>query len=408
MHTRSALFSFAIFATSAGLALGQTNPFANKLGGDWGGERTKLAAQGITFELDWTQFLQGLFSGTGSKDFKYGGRLDTYLNFDTTKLGWWKGGFIRTHGEMFYGDLPRALGSPLWPTSLGSAVPLTGVGRFEFTSLHVLQFFDPKTFVMVGKLNTVDFLANDFFAGGQGDRRFMNVALAAPPNGLLPPTIFGLVYSKQTDPVGWTFMAYDPKDRTGEYLPKGLFHSGVNLSASAKVPVAMSGRTTNVTAMAIYSTADKLDLRDILLPPDFETRSRKGSLNGSLQFQHFLKENPQVPGDGYGLSVKVGFGDGNPNPIQFYVSGGIGGKGLIASRPQDGFGLGYFYYKFGKDLKQAVAPLLEFENESGFEAFYSYALAPWADLTADLQYINPAFGSADQAFIGGLRLRLRF
>jgi len=49
-----------------------THPY---LTGDWGGVRSSLADNGVTMDLRYTSFYQGLASGTGDKDFEYGGAL---------------------------------------------------------------------------------------------------------------------------------------------------------------------------------------------------------------------------------------------------------------------------------------------------------------------------------------------
>ena len=68
----------------------------------------------------------------------------------------------------------------------------------------------------------------------------------------------------------------------------------------------------------------------------------------------------------------------------------------------------YFFYDFSDDLQDAVSPLIEFDDEQGFEAFYNVAVTPWFHIAADLQVINPARGANDTAVVGGLRANIRF
>ncbi|UCG34072.1 MAG: hypothetical protein JSU68_05435, partial [Phycisphaerales bacterium] len=76
------------------------------LTGDWGGARTELAEQGVLFELDFTQLLQG--NAHGGRDtnnaFRYSGSLDYYLKLDTARMGLWPGGLLTLHGETKIGD----------------------------------------------------------------------------------------------------------------------------------------------------------------------------------------------------------------------------------------------------------------------------------------------------------------
>ncbi len=52
----------------------------------------------------------------------------------------------------------------------------------------------------------------------------------------------------------------------------------------------------------------------------------------------------------------------------------------------------------------------EFVRETGYELYYRIQVAPWLQITPDLQYItNPgALTSNDDAFVMGLRARLTF
>ena len=76
--------------------------------------------------------------------------------------------------------------------------------------------------------------------------------------------------------------------------------------------------------------------------------------------------------------------------------------------PNDAFGLGYFYVNFSDALQSTLNPLLTFNDEQGVEAFYNCAVIEWLQVSADLEYVNPALGDTDNAFVGALRARIRF
>ena len=385
-----------------------SDAFADRLTGDWAGARNGMADHGVTFDLDSTNYYQGLLEGAGDHSFDYGGRFDAYLNFDTGRLGWWSGGQLRAHAEYFFGDLDSNLGGTVASTNLGMRLPNPGDPEdLVVTNISLAQRLNETMSLIVGKINTVDLLANDPFFGGAGTDRFLNVAFAAPPNGLVPPVIIGGILSVRQAPVVWTFMVYDPEDRTRDYLPGDLFDTGVNVSASVRYGTTLAGRTSSIALTAIYSTADALDLRDVLLPPGLETGIRSDSWHVGLHVSHFLRESAVSPGDGWGLFVRMGASDGNPNPFQAWISGGIGGRGLFASRPDDRFGIGYFYYSLSDDLQRAVAPFTRVDNEQGIETFYDLPATPWLRVAIDLQYVNPA--TADQnAFVAGVRAKIQF
>jgi porin len=260
--------------------------------------------------------------------------------------------------------------------------------------------------VRIGKINTVDLIAGNLFFGGWGILRFQNIAFVAPPNGLLPPVIMGGIFSYRTEPLMWTLMVYDSNNRTRDYLPDDLFDDGFNTSLGVAWGGKWAGRTTTAAVTGIYSTKDDVDLGEVLLPEDLRTSTKKDSWHLGLQFSHLLVE-PE-PGTGWGLFARVGFSDGNPNPYQSWITGGIGGKGLFPSRLQDRWGIGYFYYGVSDDLRNALGALVDFDDEQGAEIFYSYAVTPWFHVTGDVQAVSPAAGANETAVVGGLRARVIF
>lgn len=379
-----------------------------RLTGDWGGLRTDLAGRGVTLDFFSTGFYQGMFEGTGEKDFDLGGRFDALIHFDTGKLGLWQGGGLHTHIESNFGSAPAWYGGSLWPSNTGLVLPLGEHERLVASSLYLSQRLSDCASLMVGKVNVVDLLAADPFYGGWGNTRFMNVAFVAPPSGVLPPTIMGGILNYQVQPITWTFMAYDPSDMTGDYWVDELFSDGVNLSLAVTWAGKLAGRASSVNLNGIYSTREKADLRDYLLPPDLKTRTKDGSWHFSAKVTHLLIESAELPGKGLGLYGKVGVSDGNPNPIQGSFSGGLAAHGMIAGRPNDVFGLGYFYYKFSDDLQDATAAVTNLDDEQGLELFYNCAVTPWLRISPDLQWIDPANGDNDQVWVGVFRASVTF
>ncbi len=122
-----------------------------------------------------------------------------------------------------------------------------------------------------------------------------------------------------------------------------------------------------------------------------------------------LHVDPTNPRRGWGVHVKGAVSDGNPNYVRRSIIAGIGGTGLFPGRELDSFGAGYFYYNLSDDLQAALSPGNDrFRDEQGAEVYYSYAVAPWCFVTADVQYIQPPRQSLDNALIAALRLNVRF
>ena len=385
---------------------GSPVPFHDKLTGDWGGLRDRLADRGIAFDVILTGFEDGLLAGDGRNDsWNLGGRVDASLRIDAEKLGLWQGGGFQSHVESRFGGAPAFRGGALWPVNTGLAVPL-GDDDLAATSLFLTQRLGSSGLLMLGKINAFDLLAADPFFGGGGRDRFHNVAFVAPPSGVVPPTIMGAVLTWKAAPFNFTLMAFDPKDRTTSYWPDDLFDSGVNLSLGAAWAGHLAGRATSFSLTGTLSTADKTDLAQFLLPAELATGSRSDSWNIALGASHLLIDRGD--GKGLGFYARASLADGNPNPIEAYLIGGFAAHGIIPGRPRDVCGLGAFFYDFSDTLQNAVAPLVTFDDEVGFEAFYNFAVTPWFRVTADVQVVDPANGTFGTAVVAGLRASVAF
>jgi porin len=375
------------------------------LTGDWGGARSRLAEHGVGLDLQYTSMYQGLVSGDGSKDGEYGGKADVFLNLDSGKLGLWQGGGLRTHLEYRHGNDKPFAGGALLPVNSAMLTPIGADEEVEATSIFLTQVFGKANVLMVGKIDAFDLLAADPFFGGWGTQRMMNIAFVAPPNGIIPAVMMGAVASFSIQPVALTVMVFDPNDRSTSYFPDDLFSDGTSTSVSAAYQSTLAGRKTSYTLSGSYSTKDGADFTT--LPPGIETTEKDGSYSVEFQFGHNLQED-SASGDAWGVYLKAATTGGNPNPIDYSVIGGIGGKPLFFNRPQDSFGIGYFYYAFDNDLQDVLTPLVDFHDEEGVEIYYSYAVTPWLHVGPDLQYIDPASGGNSNAFVAALRARVRF
>jgi carbohydrate-selective porin OprB len=93
--------------------------------------------------------------------------------------------------------------------------------------------------------------------------------------------------------------------------------------------------------------------------------------------------------------------------IRRSFAGGLSGHGVIAARPWDSFGTGY-YYAFSNELQGSVERFLSFGDEQGLEVFYSAAARRWLRIGGNLQLINPAGAERGNLFVGGLRANIVF
>jgi porin len=131
-------------------------------------------------------------------------------------------------------------------------------------------------------------------------------------------------------------------------------------------------------------------------------------------FDQYVYEPVKGSGKGFGVFGRLGATDGNPNFLKYFYSLGVGGKGVIPSRPDDSFGLGWYYIDIKNlSLETPIGTAELLRDEQGVEAYYNLALTPWAHLSPDVQVVRggrtpvpPAQMPIDTAVVLGLRLRL--
>jgi porin len=394
------LVYMVLFAASAE---GEENTYRSNLTGDWNGIRSTLSDHGLNIQLEYTSTYQGLISDDQPSNARYGGKWDAFCSVDTEKAGLWQNGAFVAHLEYAHADATTFFSRTVFPFNMAMMTPVGDPKSLEATSLYYLHTFSDDSRLMIGKINSLDLLADDAFFGGWGTQRFMHLAFVAPPSGVVPAVFIGAVYSFDTGPYSWTLMLFDPEDRSLEYFPDDLFSEGVNMGVALGHETTWYGRKTEYSINITYSTQKGTDLSQIT--SGVTTSKKKGSYNISLQLSHNLQQNDE---GSWGLYAKASIADGNPNTIKGFFIGGIGGDALFFDRPQDRFGIGVFYYDFSDVLQDALRPDILFDDEWGIEAYYNYELTPWFHITADLQYVHPADGTENNVFVGGLRTNIKF
>jgi len=109
---------------------------------------------------------------------------------------------------------------------------------------------------------------------------------------------------------------------------------------------------------------------------------------------------------GLGIFLRAATADQETNPIEWIVSGGIGGRGLIPTRDNDTFGIGYAYSSVSR-IPIASRRLIDGAADR-FEAYYTIALLPSVELMFDLQCADSLRSKYDPALLLGMRLRVAF
>jgi len=130
------------------------------LTGDWGGVRTDLAENGILFEFDVTQIMQG--NAHGGRDtnngFRYSGSTDYTLKLDTARMGLWPAGLITLHGETQFGQSIRKKTGAILPPNFDGLLPVPDDGGATTLS----EFYLTQGFGFFGRFGMSTGEANPF------------------------------------------------------------------------------------------------------------------------------------------------------------------------------------------------------------------------------------------------------
>jgi porin len=364
--------------------------------------RNDLADKGVTLDMSITQVGQGVVAGGKNGAWEYGGRGDFILNLDSGKLGLWPGGFFNFEMEGNWGLAVNNKTGALMPVNTSQLFPEPPGGIFGVPAWNFTQYFSPYFGLAIGKFSTITEFSADMneFAHGKGDSNFMNMAFNANP---LP--IFTMPYS--TLGTGLIVLpTKDPKQATvtlfvmpanGVPTTSGfgdLNGNELSVAAEGRVRTDFFGFTGHQTFGTSFSnkTFNSIDQRldrDVIANSDLQ--QKKGSWNIYYNFDQYLYEPKKGADKGIGLFMRLGTSDGNPNFMKFFSSFGMGGKGMFEGRPNDKFGVGFYFINVNNPTLHGPLQSRKFlRNESGLEAFYDVAITPWLLLTPDLQVLTGA------------------
>jgi porin len=394
--------------------------------GNWGGARTSLAERGIQLDIDFIQHLQSVVSGGRRTDTDYGGSLDYLLQLDLQRMGVLPGAIVTLRGESRYGDSINSDVGLLLPTNTDLGFPLADPPgddlALAITELTYTQFLSPQFAIFAGKLNTLGGDPNEF-ASGRGKTQFGNSLFVFNPVGALaaPYSTLGaglvLIPSEHVTLTGSVFNTADSSTTTGF----SDFGDGWTASLEAQFKYTLGNLPGGQNLSFLYAAdGDFAELGGrfsfspgVGLAPS--TSDDSWSLYWSGWQYLWSGEGDETPVDpangipdrqGLGLFARAGIGDDKTLPIDWHISVGLGGRGLIPGRPDDHLGLAYFY----NDIQPGrLVGLDRIENHTqGLEAFYNAALTPAARLTLSVQLGDDADAQTNTAVVIGARFQLVF
>jgi porin len=391
------------------------------LTGDWGGVRNQLAEQGYSIQLDVEQLLQGNARGGADMNnaFRYSGSWNLRLKFDTGRMGLWPGGLLELHAESFFG---QAINSKVGSNVNDDALwPLPGTNEVMLPQVQYTQFLSENLGLTFGKLDTLWGDRNEF-AWIHGDNflhtnfRWNPINAATVPYSPLGAGVFVMGDWGQ-----WSLSILDTEGLPNRTGFDTVFEGGTTLATEARFNVKPFGLTGQQTlgfvwsdkAYTVFTQDPRVRLRvgrtpvRSLLRLNRSLDSESGSWAATYNFDQYLYTEPEDPTQGIGVFGRVGVSDGDANLIQSFYSVGLGGKGVIPTRDNDKFGLGYFYTNWSNT---PLTDAFGVNNAQGIELFYNIQVTPWLQISPDLQVLIDPGGVSDRdtAIVYGLWAKMSF
>lgn len=377
------------------------------------GLRPALAERGLSVYAVFNQFGQGVAGGGVREGAAWGGKFDLLTHLDGNELGTWPGATLDLFAEARLGNAIDGLAGTYSPPNLAMFFPVPDEQILAITGFTFTQKLTDRFGVFAGKLNALN-----------GDRarfvsypltsRFWNAAfnfnLALDRYPYSAPGAGFYIYPERGPAV--SFLVLDSHNSPRTTGLQRLGSNGVFLYAEAKQPTEFFGLPGKQMLAGLWGSGRFSDLDPSAYLPrpyayDGAVTAPKtvGTWTLLWHAEQTVWGDPNHPGRGLMLSLQNGLGDGNPNPVRWFLAAQIGGNSPLPNRSNDTFGVGYYHLLLGSAIKSLVPGI---RDEDGVEFFYNARITPAIHLTPDLQVILPSLGNHAPTLVLGLRLKIDY
>ena len=393
---------------------------------------------------------------SGGRDTGWGfwGNAEYTLNVDTGKAGLWPGGFLRVIGQSSFGESVLSDSGAISIVNTAAILPALKPDDPTSALLHAtfMQFLSPQIGLVIGKFFTLDGFEGEF--SGNYRTQFWNASISYPLAAMLAPfsAFGGGVVGLPWKNVVLSALVLDPSGTSTNNDVSEAFKDGVAVLAGGKVTIEPFGLVGHQSVNVFLSNKNHASLdqdpsniaRGLLserfpllnnpgpvlvrilerrfpelLVPVVPLNKKSDTWAVLYSFDQYLWQPAGDPKRGIGLFFTFGASDGDPNPVQYSYTAGVGGKGVIPGRPNDNFGVAWARLQLSDKLVPLLRDTLNLglDHEDSVEIFYNASITPWLNVSLDLQVINPALQktatssglkSVDTAVLGGLRMYIRF
>ncbi|MEH6636623.1 MAG: carbohydrate porin [Halioglobus sp.] len=399
----------------------------NHLTGDWGGTRTDWAEKGVQFDIDLVQWAEQVTDGGASDSTETGGNATYNLTFDLDQAGILDRAVIQVRAESRWGSSVNLNTGLIVPSNVAAITP-TNYKKFDdgydiaVTQLTYLQFITDHLGIIVGKLDLfADGDANEF-ATGRGRTQFNNWSLNYATGSLLIPasTIGAGVIYEPNQNMTFSTMVFSGAECVRSDCFDDLDDGGVVSATTASFQYQLSDLPGGFTGSYVHwFDSDFTDLNSITATPGeslvASTENESWLVSGSF-WQYVSAEgshegpvnlHDRMPDlQGWGVFGRFAFADEDTNPWKTSIAVGLGGRGVIPGRPDDLFGVGYFYNELSTDR---FLDEVGFEDKGvGYEVFYNLAITKAVRFSTNVEYLKWIIPGHSDAVVATGRLQIIF
>jgi len=398
------------------------------------GSRKRLSERGITYGLVYTGDVLSNLSGGNKRGTIYQGKLETMLTLDLEKLAGWQG--LKLYSNAFQihntGRIRRDYVGGMNTIAAIEAAPSTrlselwlerkffgGDASFRIGQLAAdSEFFFSDISVMFMQTDWPTIAAVNLWGGGPayplstpGARLKFDVTgdlslLLAVFNG--DPAGPGTDDADQRNRYGLNFRVHDPVLIIGE----AQFRANQGPEDSGLARTLKLGGWGHLGG---YDDQRFADDGSLLADPAGSGIPAKRSGNYGIygiMDQQIYRPQGGAPDSGISVFSRASLSPSDRNPIALHLDGGIVCAGLIASRPEDRFGINVIYARFSDGVRRfdqdqvnyGGAPGFVRDYEASLELSYVAQIIPGWTVQPDLQYIrHPSGQEGRDATVVGVR-----
>jgi hypothetical protein len=297
---------------------------------------------------------------------------------------------------------------------------------------YLAQALPLNTVAIVGRLDPSNFLDQNSFACNM-DNQFLNVSMNSNPlfGQFLTYSVYAALFmTKVTDDLTLEYGAWTPGSQPGDY---GGNWNDFGVAMIPHLAYRAFNHPGMIQVIGAYTSKNALDVDNPRFVPGVITGNPptksdnwivelageqyfwepKGASvaqaeGGRKEDFHVATQAFASAQPGVGIFYRFSTKPDDRSAYNLYLSGGVGGRGVIPGRPYDRFGVGSYWLKESNALENQLAGKLV-GDEVGLEAFYNFAITPSLQLSLDAQWIaQSGKKSSDEAVVLGTRLNIRF